>query len=119
MQPLGVLLPAVFFGLVGSFAAVAIELRPVAGLGAVLAAVYIGIAPMGLGYLFWTRAMRSGDPGRLAILGYVTPLLSTSLLLAFGESITAAALVGGCIILLANFGALLLEPGRGARQARA
>lgn len=118
-QPMSVLLPAVFVGLIGSLTAVGIELRPVHSLGAALAAFYIGIAPMGLGYLFWTRAMRRGDPARLAIFGYMTPVLSTSLLLVFGESITMAALIGGCIILLVNFGALLLEPARATRQARA
>jgi drug/metabolite transporter (DMT)-like permease len=128
-QPLAVLLPAVLVGLLGTLAVTLIESRPVTSTAGVLGALYIGLVPMGLGYLLWTRAMRAGDPARLAVLGYMTPLLSTGLLLAFGESLTVAALVGGCIILAANLGVLLEPvrrarahahaPARGSRQAKA
>ena len=67
----------------------------------VLAALYLGIGPMGLGYMLWSYAMRTGAVGALSTLGYGTPVLSTLLLIAAGEEMTALAMLGGAIIVAA------------------
>ena len=102
-RPLAMLLGATAAGLAASLVAVLAEARPFPGAAGALTALYIGAGPMGLGYLLWTRAMRLGDPARLAVVGYVTPLVSTALLLAAGERVSGQALVGALMILGGQF----------------
>ena len=67
---------------------------------ALLAMVLIGIGPMGLANLLWDHGVRHGDGRVLATLAYLTPLLSTLLLLAFGLAVlTFQVVVGGILIL--------------------
>lgn len=67
---------------------------------ALLAMVLIGIGPMGLANLLWDHGVRHGDGRVLATLAYLTPLLSTLLLLAFGLAVlTFQVVVGGVLIL--------------------
>lgn len=44
----------------------------------------LGLGPMGAAFFLWDRALKRGDPRVLGNLAYLTPLLSTGLLVAFG-----------------------------------
>lgn len=69
--------------------------------GAILAMVLIGLGPMGLANVLWDYGVRYGDGRVLSALAYVTPVLSTALLIALGLAImTAEILVGGALILV-------------------
>ena len=67
-------------------------------------AAYIGLGPCAAGYAAWSAAMaRSG--GRLAPVGYATPLLSTIVLLVAGEPVSGpAAIAGGALIVICTVG---------------
>jgi drug/metabolite transporter (DMT)-like permease len=82
-----------------------------------LAAVYLGVGPMALGYLLWSRAMASARGRRLAPLGYATPVLSTALLRATGHPIATTGLLGAALALGSTAGVLRL--GRDAAADRA
>ncbi len=81
-----------------------------------LAMVYVGIGPSAAGFLLWSAGMaRSG--GSLAPLGYVTPLLSTWLLLLAGRSFSdASAAIGALLVLLCTIGVLANDRLFGARR---
>jgi len=97
------------FGLVSGLLSLACHalLEPAATLEArdwLLVAV-MGIGPLGGAFYLWDRALKSGDPRRIGVLSYLTPLLSTLLLLvATGRPLSwtvaaAAALILGAAIL--------------------
>lgn len=46
----------------------------------------IGLGPMGVAFFLWDKALKSGDPRIIGSLSYVTPMLSTLLLIAFGNA---------------------------------
>jgi drug/metabolite transporter (DMT)-like permease len=81
-----------------------------------LGAAYIGLGPCAAGYAAWSAGMaRSG--GRLAPLGYATPLLSTVVLLMTGRPVSGAgAVVGGALILVCTIGVVVTA--RGSPHAR-
>lgn len=56
--------------------------------------VELGLGPMAAGYALWTRAMSGGGADRLSPLGYATPLLSTTILLATGAPAGLSTLAG-------------------------
>ena len=79
---------------VGSPAAIQVE--PMA----ILAMVLIGAGPMGLANVLWDHGVRFGDGRVLSALAYLTPVLSTLLLVVFGLAVlTPQVLVGGSLIL--------------------
>ncbi len=61
----------------------------------------MGLGPLGAAFYLWDRALKTGDPRRIGILSYLTPLASTLLLaLVSGRPLTlwlgmAAALIVG------------------------
>ena len=68
---------------------------------ALIAMVLIGIGPMGLANLLWDHGVRFGDGRVLSALAYLTPVLSTVLLVLLGlAEPTAQLAVGGGFILL-------------------
>jgi drug/metabolite transporter (DMT)-like permease len=72
-----------------------------------LYAAYIGIGPCAAGYAAWSAAMAHSG-GRLAAVGYATPLLSTIVLLAAGRPVSGAGTaVGGALILVCTIGVVL------------
>ncbi|WP_155072647.1 EamA family transporter [Streptomyces taklimakanensis] len=77
------------------------------------AMIYVGVGPCAAGYLLWSVGMTRSH-GRLAPLGYATPLLSTCVLLldgrTFGGTIAAA---GAACVLLCTVGVLVVD-GRSA-----
>ena len=50
-----------------------------------------GLGPLGAAFFFWDRALKTGDARQIGILSYLTPLLSTTLLLV----VTGRPLTGG------------------------
>jgi drug/metabolite transporter (DMT)-like permease len=65
----------------------------------------LGFGPMGLAFFLWDRALKRGDPRALGNLAYLTPLLSTLLLVLFGGGtltpmaiIAMAMILGGAIL---------------------
>lgn len=97
------LLPASIAGLGISFIWMAFDgimLEPTTDLAAGL---YLGIGPMGFGYLFWSLAMRSDDTGQTSLIGYLTPVTSSLLLWIAGERLgvigfSGALLTVGCCL---------------------
>jgi drug/metabolite transporter (DMT)-like permease len=60
----------------------------------------LGLGPMGAAFFLWDRALKRGDPRVIGNLAYLTPLLSTLLLVAAGGgSFTAASFVAMALIL--------------------
>ncbi|WP_119156365.1 DMT family transporter [Caldimonas tepidiphila] len=65
----------------------------------------MGLGPLGGAFFLWDRALKEGDPRRIGILSYLTPLASTVLLvLASGRALTpwiaasAALIVGAAVV---------------------
>jgi drug/metabolite transporter (DMT)-like permease len=64
----------------------------------------MGLGPLGAAFYLWDRALKTGDPRRIGILSYLTPLASTLLLLLVtGRSLTpwivaAAVLIVGAAV---------------------
>ncbi|MGW7520080.1 DMT family transporter [Streptomyces sp. NPDC054796] len=72
-----------------------------------LAMCYVGIGPCAAGFLLWSAGMARSD-GRLAPLGYATPVLSTCVLLLSGRTFgDASAAVGAFLVLLCTVGVLV------------
>lgn len=107
------LLPAAAFGMVFALALCVTGFAPwlwaSVSLGAWVASVYAGVGPMAGGFLLWSLAMSGGGAKRLAPLGYATPLLSTVLLLLFGETFTSNTLFGALLILVCSIGVLVMD----------
>lgn len=67
---------------------------------AILAMVLIGVGPMGLANLLWDYGVRFGDGRLLSALAYLTPVLSTLLLVTLDLAVlTSQVLIGGGLIL--------------------
>ncbi|GAC1604361.1 MAG: DMT family transporter [Ramlibacter sp.] len=64
-----------------------------------------GLGPLGAAFFLWDRALKQGDPRQIGVLSYLTPLLSTALLMlvsgrAFSVAIgVAAVLIVGAALL--------------------
>ena len=65
----------------------------------------LGLGPLGAAFYFWDYAIKKGNPQEIGLLSFLTPLLSTSLLLIItGQPISwllglsAALIVGGSLI---------------------
>lgn len=96
------------FGLVSGLLSLAchVLLEPAATLSqrdCVLIAL-MGLGPLGAAFFLWDRALKTGDPRRIGILSYLTPLASTLLLsLVSGRPLTwwiagAATLIVGAAL---------------------
>ena len=66
----------------------------------------IGLGPLGGAFYLWDFALKTGDPQRIGLLSFLTPLISTTLLLLVtGKPVTwLLALSGALIIGAAYFG---------------
>jgi len=59
----------------------------------------LGLGPMGAAFYLWDFAVKRGDPRTIGALAYLTPMLSTLLLVATGNGdMTAAAALGMALI---------------------
>ncbi|RVA17030.1 EamA family transporter, partial [Mesorhizobium sp. M7A.F.Ca.CA.002.05.1.1] len=61
--------------------------------------LYLGAGPMGLGYYFWSRALKLEGSDRVAVVAYLTPIASTLLLTLSGERLTVTAIVGAILVI--------------------
>lgn len=60
----------------------------------------LALGPMGAAFVTWYLALRDGDPRRIGALAYLTPLLSTLLLVWLnGEELTSRHLLAGALIM--------------------
>jgi drug/metabolite transporter (DMT)-like permease len=67
----------------------------------------LGAGPLGGAFYLWDAALKIGDPRRIGLLAFLTPLLSTVLLvLVSGNSLSWQLLVATALIL----GGALLGP---------
>ncbi|QPC93863.1 DMT family transporter [Mesorhizobium sp. INR15] len=64
-----------------------------------LLGLYLGAGPMGLGYYFWSRALKLEGGGKVAVVAYLTPILSTLLLTLSGERLTVTAMAGAVLVI--------------------
>lgn len=73
-------------GALGALAHLALETTvwPTAGQGALIA--LLGLGPTGIAFWLWDIGTKRGDIALLGTLSYAAPLLSTGLLLAFGQA---------------------------------
>jgi drug/metabolite transporter (DMT)-like permease len=67
--------------------------------------VILGLGPLGGAFYFWDAALKIGDPRRIGLLAFLTPLLSTTLLLVVSGRelswqllLATALIVGGAIL---------------------
>ncbi|HYD43564.1 MAG TPA: DMT family transporter [Anaeromyxobacter sp.] len=65
----------------------------------------LGLGPMGAAFYLWDRALKAGDPRVIGNLAYLTPLLSTLLVVLFGGGrltghavVAMALIVGGAAV---------------------
>lgn len=105
----GLLVPAAVTGAAVAGIASAWNGQPWPPMTAWVPAVYIGAGPMTAGYVLWTRAMSGDGATRLSPLGYATPLLSTMLLIATGQSFTSTTIAGATLILACSIGVLIKD----------
>jgi drug/metabolite transporter (DMT)-like permease len=64
-----------------------------------------GLGPLGTAFLLWDKALKLGDPRQIGILSYLTPLLSTAVLMLTGAgpfswsiALAAAMIIGPAFI---------------------
>jgi drug/metabolite transporter (DMT)-like permease len=61
--------------------------------------VVMGLGPLGGAFYLWDYAIKNGDPQRIGLLSFLTPLLSTTLLLLVtGKALTLQLLLAGVLI---------------------
>ncbi|MAZ03525.1 MAG: EamA family transporter [Sneathiella sp.] len=84
-----------------------------------LSVLCLGLGPVGAAFFLWDRGMKHGDIQSLGVLSYLSPLLSTLILLAMGVASFSWSLIFGCLLI--TIGALvgslnllrsLLSPGK-------
>jgi len=64
--------------------------------------VMIGLGPMGAAFFLWDKALKTGDARHIGILSYLTPLLSTGLLvLVNGQPVTWPVFAAAAMIVAA------------------
>ena len=77
----------------------------------------IGLGPMGAAFYLWDRALKTGDARTIGLLSYLTPLGSTSLLLASTDRAFSTTLALATVMIVGS--ALLgLRTGRGDASPR-
>ena len=70
-----------------------------------LSVLGLGLGPVGAAFFLWDRGMKHGDIQSLGVLSYLSPLLSTLILLAMGVAGFSWSLIFGCLLI--TIGALV------------
>jgi drug/metabolite transporter (DMT)-like permease len=60
----------------------------------------LGLGPMGAAFYLWDYALKRGDPRAIGALAYLTPMLSTLLLVATGHGTLAPAALAGMLLIV-------------------
>lgn len=64
----------------------------------------LGLGPLGGAFFLWDAALKAGDPRRIGLLAFLTPLLSTAVVLVVtGQALTASLALGAVMIVGAAF----------------
>lgn len=66
----------------------------------IIAGLYLGIGPMGVGYLLWSFAMQRDTSGNAALLGFLTPITSTLLLVSNGNVMDVTSIFGAFLVIV-------------------
>jgi drug/metabolite transporter (DMT)-like permease len=74
------------------------------------ALIGLGLGPVGAAFLLWDIGMKHGNVAYLGVLGYVTPIISTCLLILLGLAAPSLSLAAACALIL--FAAWLAAPTR-------
>ncbi len=79
--------------------------------------VVMGLGPLGGAFYLWDFALKNGDPQRIGLLSFLTPLLSTTLLLQVtGKPLTLQLLLAGVLIIGAAILGSRVQSQRDARK---
>jgi len=65
-----------------------------------LAVLGLGIGPVGLAFFAWDRGIKRGDIRALGVFSYAAPLISTLLLVAFGEAKASWVVLAACLAIM-------------------
>jgi drug/metabolite transporter (DMT)-like permease len=65
-----------------------------------LAVLALGLGPVGAAFYLWDFGIKRGDIKALGALSYMTPLLSTLLLVVFGRAEPSARLLVACLLIV-------------------
>jgi drug/metabolite transporter (DMT)-like permease len=65
-----------------------------------LAVLFLGIGPLGLAFFVWDYGVKHGNLKALGGFSYLTPLLSTFLLIAFGAAALTLPVVLACLFIV-------------------
>ncbi len=65
-----------------------------------LAAIVLGLGPVGGAFYVWDYGMKGGDIKVLGSLSYFTPLLSTFLLILFSDALMTSTIVIACVLIV-------------------
>jgi drug/metabolite transporter (DMT)-like permease len=82
--------------------------------GQAVALVLLGLGPVGLAFLAWDHATKRGHLPLLGALAYLSPLVSTLLLVAAAKAPASASLLAAALLVL---GGAMLAAGRPGRRA--
>lgn len=75
------------------------------GTGQWLAVLALGLGPVGAAFFTWDIGVKHGDIRALGVFSYAAPLISTLLLIAFGQGEASGIVAGACALIVG--GALL------------
>jgi drug/metabolite transporter (DMT)-like permease len=60
----------------------------------------LGVGPLGAAFYFWDYALKHGNPQQVGLLSFLTPLLSTALLvLTSGSEVSPLLLISALLII--------------------
>lgn len=86
--------------LLSLFAHIVFEQTHIPSVQEFLAALALGIGPVGIAFFVWDFGMKRGDIKLIGSLSYATPLLSTWLLILFGRSATTPSVWMACALIV-------------------
>jgi drug/metabolite transporter (DMT)-like permease len=69
-----------------------------------IALLVLGLGPVGAAFYLWDYGVKHGDIKSLGALSYMTPLLSTALLVAFGRAEPSLRLALACLLIVGGAG---------------
>lgn len=82
-----------------------------------LAVVGLGIGPVGLAFFAWDHGTKYGDIRLLGVSSYAAPLLSTILLVLFGQAAATWSIAAACLLIVGGAALASLDILRAPRPA--